>query len=374
MYCKVETKEFRDIHKSNIIQQTAFWARVKKQQGILPYAFKYKADDDLLFRTQATPKPVYDDILILLQPIDRTHTIAYVPYGPKDEPAPENHGKFIEELSEVLRPHLPEGCIAIRYDLPWENLWAKEDEYFDEQNNWLGPPAVRNQEMRVNFNTNNWNLFKTPTDILPSNTIFMDLSQNEEQIMAGMKPKTRYNIRLAKRKGVEVNSYNMDYIDEWYKLYKQTSQRNGITLHGKDYFQSVLNTHTNDLNSPAEVKLLMADYGNEHLAAMFLILSKNRGTYLYGASSGEKRNFMATYAIQWEAIKQSQQAGCHEYDLFGAAPNSNPGHPMHGLYRFKSGFGGYMFHRMGCWDYPLDFDKYELLRAQEVNNQAYHTN
>jgi hypothetical protein len=374
MHCEVETKGLKEIHKSNIIQQTAFWGRVKQQQGIVPYAFRYKVSDDLSFRLQESPQTVNDDILILLQYIDRTHTIAYVPYGPKDEPAPENHGKFIEELSEVLRPHLPKGCIAIRYDIPWENLWAREDDYFDEQNNWLGPPAVQNQEMRVNFNTNNWNLFKTPTNILPSNTIFLDLNKNEEQLLGAMKSKTRYNIRLSKRKGVEVNSYSMNYIDEWYKLYKETSKRNGITLHNKEYFQSILNTHTNDLNSPAEVKLLMADYDNEHLAAMFLILSKSRGTYLYGASSGEKRNLMATYAIQWEAIKQSQQAGCNEYDLFGSAPNSNPGHPMHGLYRFKSGFGGYMFHRMGCWDYPLDIENYELLRAQEVNNQAYHIN
>ncbi|MDA3881462.1 MAG: peptidoglycan bridge formation glycyltransferase FemA/FemB family protein [Prolixibacteraceae bacterium] len=373
MYCEVKPKEFRDIIQSNIIQQTAFWARVKKQQGIHPFAFSFKAKE-ILTQHKTNSKTVYDDILILLQYIDNEHCIAYAPYGPKGEPNEEKQGKLLEELSEILRPHLPSKCILIRYDLPWENLWSKEEDYFDEHNNWTGPPTVQSQEMRLNFNTKKWNLYKTPTDVLPSNTIFLNLNNNEEQLLGDMKAKTRYNIRLSQRRGVTVKTYSMNYLDDWYKLYSDTAARNGITLHSKKYFQTVFQTRTNDLASPADVRLLMADYKNEHLAAMFLILSKNRGTYLYGASSDKHRNLMATYALQWEAIKQSKQAGCTEYDLFGSAPNANTGHPMHGLYRFKSGFGGKMFHRMGCWDYPFDMKKYELLRAQEVNNQKYHKN
>ena len=118
----------------------------------------------------------------------------------------------------------------------------------------------------------------------------------------------------------------------------------------------------------------MADYEGEFLAAMFLVLSNKRATYLYGASSGNRRNLMATYAVQWEGIRRAHEAGCREYDMFGAAPNANSGHPMHGLYRFKSGFGGYFFHRMGCWDYPLNHSQYNSFRAQEVKNQGYHVN
>jgi lipid II:glycine glycyltransferase (peptidoglycan interpeptide bridge formation enzyme) len=105
---------------------------------------------------------------------------------------------------------------------------------------------------------------------------------------------------------------------------------------------------------------------------MFLVLSKKRGTYMYGASSGIKRNLMATYAVQWEGIRLAQQAGCEEYDMFGTAPNPTSSHPMYGLYRFKSGFGGEMYHRMGCWDYPLDQEQYRAFRAQEINFQGYH--
>ena len=78
------------------------------------------------------------------------------------------------------------------------------------------------------------------------------------------------------------------------------------------------------------------------------------------------------YAVQWEGIRLAQQAGCDEYDMFGTAPNPNSSHPLYGLYRFKSGFGGEMYHRMGCWDYPLNAEQYRAFRAQEVNFQGYH--
>ena len=142
---------------------------------------------------------VHDDLLVLVRHIDSTHSIAYVPYGPKEEPETENQGIFLEELSEQLRRHLPADCIFIRYDLPWENQWARERDYFDSCGNWLGPPPARNQELRVNFNTHRWNLFKSQSDILPANTFFINLGRNGEDLLESMKPKTRYNIRLSLR-------------------------------------------------------------------------------------------------------------------------------------------------------------------------------
>lgn len=370
MQCEVETKDFQEIEESNIPQQTSFWAKVKDQQGMEPFAFHYSVTKDLLSPVQSASKKVKHDLLVLVQYIDKTHCFAYVPYGPKDEPDFENHGLFLEELSEVLRSHLPENCIVIRYDLPWENQWSREDDFYDINGNWNGPPSAQNQEFRVNFNTRKWNLQKSHTDILPSNTLFLDLNQSSEKLLKNMKSKTRYNIRLSKRKGVHVYDYGTEKIDDWYVLYRETAMRNGTTLHPKKGFRDVLDKQDN----LADVKthLLMAEQDGDYLAAMILVLSKKRGTYLYGASSNLKRNVMATYALQWEAIKMAQAAGCEEYDMFGTAPNSNPSHPLFGLNRFKLGFGGYQFHRMGCWDYPLDSEKYKTFRAQEINNQSYH--
>lgn len=371
MHCTVEPKEIPEIRTGNIVQQTSFWANVKHEQGLEPYAFGYHASGDLFSPEQSSSKIYHDDLLILVRQVSQEHSFAYVPYGPKNEPVSENHGRFLEELSEVLRPRLPQDCLMIRYDLPWENQWATEGDFFDEQGNWKGPPPVSNQEFRVNFNTHHWNLHKSHSDNLPANTIFLDLQQSEDQILMQMKPKTRYNIRLSSRKGVRVRNYNMSHIDDWYTLYRETARRNSVTLHDKEFFTTVL-ASGNPNNNEVDIRLLMADAGGEFLAAMFLILSGKRGTYLYGATSENKRNYMASYAIQWEAIKTARNNGCTEYDMFGTAPNANQSHPMAGLYRFKSGFGGHLYHRMGCWDYPLNENLYNNFRASEVNMQGYH--
>jgi len=126
--------------------------------------------------------------------------------------------------------------------------------------------------------------------------------------------------------------------------------------------------------SPAEVYLLIAEHDSQPLAAMFLVITGNMGTYLYGASSSQKRNFMATCAPQWKAISLAKERGCAEYDMFVISPNPDPGHPMYGLYRFKTGFGGQIYHTMGCWDYPLKEDVYPFFTALELNSQGYHIN
>ncbi len=373
MYCKVEEKPILEMAASNIVQQTPFWAQVKSRQEMKPFAFQYQATDDVVSASSSGKKHIQDDFLVLIRKFDDHNSFAYIPYGPKNAPELENYGLFLEELSEALRPQLPKNCILIRYDLPWENPWAREDDFFDEEGGWMGPPSHQSQEFRVNFNTKKWNLVKSRSDILPTNTIFLNLEQSEDKLLQKMKSKTRYNIGLSDRKGIRVQEYGIEQLDQWYAIYQETAYRNNITLHAKDYFYAVLaqqNEHAQDVNA----RLLMADHEGDYLAAMFLVLSKKRGTYLYGASSARKRNLMATYAVQWEAIKMAKEAGCREYDMFGTAPNANPSHPMHGLYRFKRGFGGRMFHRMGCWDYPLDQEGYNTFRALEINSQKYHSN
>jgi lipid II:glycine glycyltransferase (peptidoglycan interpeptide bridge formation enzyme) len=105
---------------------------------------------------------------------------------------------------------------------------------------------------------------------------------------------------------------------------------------------------------------------------MFLALSGKRATYLYGASSNRYREFMAPYFLQWNAIQLSKENGCSEYDFFGISGSPDPSHPMYGLYRFKTGFGGYIRHRLGCWDYPLKQDSYEKFRTHESLSTGFH--
>ena len=81
---------------------------------------------------------------------------------------------------------------------------------------------------------------------------------------------------------------------------------------------------------------------------------------------------MATYALQWKAMSMASDRGCTQYDLFGVSPKGDPSHPMYGLYRFKTGFGGKLYHSMGCWDYPLDHKVYSFFTASEMGHQGYH--
>ena len=189
-----------------------------------------------------------------------------------------------------------------------------------------------------------------------------------------MKPKTRYNIGLSRRKGVWVKPMGTGSLDVWYQLYRETALRNHIYLHDIRYFKTVLSARAENSRSPADVCLLVAGVDNTPLAAMFLVITAHRASYLYGASSSRQRNFMATYALQWEAINIAKAKGCTEYDMFGVAPGPFASHPLFGLYKFKTGFGGHLYHSMGCWDYPLIGEKYQLFTTSELNSQGYHTN
>ena len=366
MYIHVEKKPIEDIRSSNILPQTTFWGRIKNQHGFKTIGVEIIVSKDILSNAEDQLR-VHDDLLVLTRRLDKEHCFAYIPYGPKLEPVAENQGLFLEELSEQLRKLLPSKCIFIRYDLRWENQWANDKEYFDSDGNWLGPPKQMIQEIRINFKTVKNNLKKSPGDILPKNTFFLDLNQDEEQLLLNMRYNTRYNILRAINKGILVKEYGIDFVDDWYKLYKETAYRHNMPIQNKNYFASILKNQDNSKKG-VSVKMLMAERQDEFLASMFLVLSGKRGTYLYGASTSGNKNTLASYALQWESIKLSKNIGCTEYDMFGSAPNLNKSHPLHGVHVYKKGFGGNLFHRMGCWDYPFLQNEYDLYINQEISS------
>ncbi len=365
MICNLEKKPIEEFKTTNILPQTPFWARVKRKQGFIPKGFELTISKDLLFCNASSAEKINEDLLVLIKYVDNTNCFAYIPYGPKLEPTFENQGLFLEQLSESIKPHLPENCIFIRYDLIWKNQWATEEEYFDNSGNWFGPPPHNTQEYRLNFNTNNWNLHKSIEDHLPKNTFFLDLTLKEKDILNNMRYNTRYNVRKANKKGIRVREYGIEHIGEWYKLYLETSTRHEIPAQTQEYFATILKNQDNNKKG-VTVKMLMADFGGNFLSSMFLVLSKKRAIYLYGASTSCKDNLMASYSLQWESIRIAKEWGCTEYDMFGSAPNLNQSHPLHGVHIFKKGFGGNIYHRMGCWDYPYNKNLYNLYRVQEI--------
>ncbi len=367
MICSLEKKEIEEIRPTNILPQTTFWGRLKSKQGFIPCGFELTVSKDLIYNSTSSSITVNDDILVLIKYIDANLCYAYVPYGPELEPDFENHGVFLEQLSEILKLQLPSNCVFIRYDLMWQNQWAVEDDHFDETGNWIGPPQSEIQELRVNFKTENWNLKKSPRDILPKNTFFLDLSLKERDLLYNMRYNTRYNIRNAHKKGIQVKEYGIEQIDNWYNLYKETAIRQGLPMQHKEYFSSIIKNQDNT-KSGVNVKMLMAERDGAFLASMFLVLSNKKAIYLYGASSSNNKDLMASYALQWESIKMAKNLGCSKYDMFGSAPNLDQKHPLRGIHIYKKGFGGNLFHRMGCWDYPYNHKIYELYKMHELSN------
>ena len=371
MTINIEPKEIVDVYGTPIIQQTSFWSKVKQKQGVDSEAFEFKIRNSELYQNVGGYSCTQADFLMFFQYFNNKDYIAYLPYGPEVEPSEEKQGIFLEELSEIMRSYLPKHCIALRYDLNWQSHWNKEDDQ-DESTQWREEPDKQYQEFQLNYSTNNWNLKKSNSNILPVNTIIMDIDRSEDEILASMKSKTRYNISLAIRKGVDVRSVGIEGLEIWYQLYRETAERNKLHTSDFSYFQTVFMEKMANKDADVQVRLLIAYVDNIPLAAMFLILSSHRATYLYGASSTLMRNFMPTYALQWKAIQIAREYNCTEYDMFGVAPRPEPSHPMYGLYKFKKGFGGNIYHQLGCWDYPLDKDKYSLLQAYEMKLQGYY--
>lgn len=355
MFVKLEEKPTSFLYHTPLVHQSFFWSQVKERQGFGPHAFDIKVRQGE-FEKEASSAFLLDDLLLLSMPLNRKDRIAYVPYGPLLHPGEEDMGVFLEELSENLRPLLGDETILIRYDLPWQKPWDEE----------LESPEL--MELRMNWGTEGKSIRKSVMDQLPSDTMVVDLSGGEEDILSRMHKKTRYNIRLAQRHGVEVREGNYDDLPIFYDLYRETSRRNGITLHDLSFFRSFFTAKDND----AGFRLLVASLDGEPLSSMFLTYSGKRATYLFGASGDAHRESMSTYALQWHAMMLAKKNGCDSYDLFGVAPDGREDHPMHGLYRFKSGFGGEMIHRMGCWEYQLDREKAEGLRSFEMVDKGYH--
>lgn len=366
---KIVPKVTKYIIPTGILQQTAFWARFKNSHGWQSMAFDIFEPDPQRFGFWEHT----GDILILLKELQPGNMIAYAPYGPEIIPAEEMQGRWLENLAEELRKFLPETCFAIRFDLTWPSPWYNDNEDLHQGYGiWNDLPDTLVQEMRLNIGTKNWNLRKAPTNVLPSNTVIIPLDNKPENLLKRMKSKTRYNINLSSRKDIHIRTSDVSDLDAWFELYRQTTLRHGIAAEEREYFQKALTTPSEDTISPVDVHLLLAEKHGQPLAGMFLALSGNRATYLFGASASHHRDLMAPYLLQWEAMMLSRENGCNEYDLFGISGSPDPAHPMYGLYRFKTGFGGDIRHQMGCWDYPLHKELYEGFRIVETVAVGYH--
>jgi lipid II:glycine glycyltransferase (peptidoglycan interpeptide bridge formation enzyme) len=177
---------------------------------------------------------------------------------------------------------------------------------------------------------------KAPHDMQPKELFIIDINQSESEILARMKQKTRYNIRLAEKHEVKVTSVSNGsesqnkYFEEFLRLVKITAQRDGITAHPENYYRKMWET------LPVETaRLYMAEYEEKIIAANLMIFYGDATIYLHGASDNEHRNVMAPYLLHWQAIKDAKAKGFKNYDFGGVSDDNEK---WKGITKFKLGF------------------------------------
>ena len=166
-------------------------------------------------------------------------------------------------------------------------------------------------------------------------TVLIDLTKTEDEILAAMKPKGRYNIKVAEKNGVQTQwkPCTKENIEAFYALLKETTKRDWFATNSLEYFMNLWEyIEKNQLGN-----LLFASREGELLAAGLFIYRGKTALYYYGASvsEAEKRKYMASYAVQWEAILEGKRRGCTIYDFLGIAPQNEPNHHLAGVTDFK---------------------------------------
>jgi lipid II:glycine glycyltransferase (peptidoglycan interpeptide bridge formation enzyme) len=348
MKLSIKPKGVKKLLPTEIVFQTEYWAHVKARLGWKPFACDIEGP------------PLKNDMLVLIKSLGGNVAGAFVPQGPEVAPDQEHYGSYLEVLSESIAPLLASGVAFIRYDLPWQSPYA---DVFGK-NTDPGFPSARNLEMRMNIGTRRWNFRKAPVDMTVAHALLVDIRGSEAGILEHMKPKTRYNIGLALRKGVRVFRAGVDHMPLFYELYKETAARNGFDIGNEQHFSALFSPEKNPCDG-SDVVLMLAAHGEDVLAGVIVTITGKNAYFLHGASTGRKRNLMASYALHWEVIRFARSRNCLVYDMGGVAPSNDSDHPFHGLYRFKAGFGGIIVHRAGSWDYPIDQDAYAAFRNHE---------
>jgi len=267
---------------------------------------------------------------VLYRPLPgRVGTIAYVPKGPLLD---WDDDQAIRDLAAAIRPLARRQqaiCLKIEPDLADGSILAER----------LKAAGFR----------------PSSQPIQPRRTIVVDLDAEPEEILARMKQKTRYNIRLAGRKGVTVRPGDEGDLPAFYRLMEDTARRDAFAIHSRAYYEAA-----HRLFVPAgQGRLFLAEYAGQLLAGLLALALGDTACYLYGASADEARELMPSYLLQWEAMAWARERGCRVYDLWGVPDEDEPaleaqfaqrGDGLWGVYRFKRGFGGRLVRTIGAWD------------------------
>ncbi|MFN2272700.1 MAG: lipid II:glycine glycyltransferase FemX [Anaerolineae bacterium] len=180
------------------------------------------------------------------------------------------------------------------------------------------------------------------------NTMVVDLTRDPDEMLAAMKSKWRYNVRLAGRKGVQIRQGKLAELPLLYQMYVETATRDGFVIRPEVYYRDAWGSFIEaGLAQP-----LIAEVKGEAVAMVIIFCFGKRAWYMIGASRDAHREKMPNHLLQWEAMLWAREQGCTVYDMWGAPDVLEESDPMWGVYRFKQGFGGEFVEHIGAWDYP----------------------
>lgn len=323
--------------------QTYEWGQVKAKYGWSPYYAVWTEDGKFTISSndQLSVTNVVAAALILKRTAFRRFSIFYAPKGPLMDWTNESLRKrVLDDLQSFAKR---QGAIFLKLD-PDVILGRGVPASVDEVTENSGQAVMSDLKRRGWVESSDQIQFK--------NTVIVDLTASEEDILMRMKQKTRYNVRLAEKKGVTVRVGTQEDLPALYKMYAETSVRDGFVIRDEEYYMTVWKLFMSAAISgqPSAVPLI-AEVDGEAVAAIFLFMFGERGYYVYGMSRDKHREKMPTYLLQWAAMKHAKAHGCLTYDLWGAPDVFDESDSMWGVYRFKEGLGGEVVRTLGAYDF-----------------------
>jgi lipid II:glycine glycyltransferase (peptidoglycan interpeptide bridge formation enzyme) len=328
--------------------QTWEWAQVKAKFGWQPLPFTWQ---DGQGRTLAAAMLLKRTVT--LGGFAARPSVFYIPKGPNldwsDEPLRE---RVLEDLQAFARR---QGAIFLKLD-PDVVLGTGVPGT---------PEAVEDpagKAFRAALTRRGWRF--SQDQIQFRNTVLIDLDPSEDELLERMKQKTRYNLRLAQKKGVTVRPGSAADLPLLYRMYAETSVRDGFLIRGEEYYRTVWTTFGPAPAAPSLTRPfsepLIAEVDGEPVAAVSLFYFAGQALYLFGMSRQAHREKMPNYLLQWEAMRRAKALGCRVYNLWGAPNEFNEGDSLWGVFRFKEGLGGSVLRTPGAWDFPANALTYKL--------------
>jgi lipid II:glycine glycyltransferase (peptidoglycan interpeptide bridge formation enzyme) len=331
--------------------QTWEWSLVKAKYGWEPMPFVWtnksnKSDmsdqSDLLDQSDIIAAAMVLKRRIPIAGIGARLNILYIPKGPLMDWSDDSmRNCVLDDLQSFAKR---QGAIFLKIDPDvalGTGIPGDEEEVVDNDG----------QAVMSDLKRRGW-LFSSD-QIQFRNTVMIDLSPPEDEMLARMKQKTRYNVRLAGKKGVTLRVGDKDDLSMLYRMYAKTSVRDGFVIRDDGYYQTVWGEFmsASTVYGHPSAEPLIAEVDGEPVAAIFVFYFSGRAYYLYGMSREVHREKMPNYLLQWEAMQRAKAAGCEIYDLWGAPDVFDESDSMWGVFRFKQGLGGDVVRTLGAWDY-----------------------